>query len=281
MKTKKLTRGFTLIELLVVIAIIALLAAILFPVFGRARESARAKSCLSNMKQLGLSFAQYMNDNDGRLPGAGNYQKWGAGNAAWVAGVAGSPLTDPTTHVPTTDPVTHDIVGADVQSGALYAYVKSQQIFLCPSTSTTDRAFNISYSMNCALSFALPVGVADSQLALLVDEQPSGTDSKGDGVGITDAFFWAVDRTTSTDTPTSVHNGTCNILMLDGHVKAYQSSTFPAYTDPQPYKGYVAGSPVPAGGLEFHDAALGSTGSNQAVSAFGTANHDSCDVTIP
>ena len=60
--------GFTLIELLVVIAIIALLAAILFPAFARARESARKAACQSNMKQLGLGFLQYSQDYDERLP---------------------------------------------------------------------------------------------------------------------------------------------------------------------------------------------------------------------
>ncbi len=61
-------RAFTLIELLVVIAIIAILAAILFPVFGRARENARRSSCLSNMKQLGLGLVQYVQDYDEIFP---------------------------------------------------------------------------------------------------------------------------------------------------------------------------------------------------------------------
>lgn len=60
--------AFTLIELLVVISILAVLAAILFPVFGRARENARRSSCLSNQKQLGLGFLQYQSDNDGAFP---------------------------------------------------------------------------------------------------------------------------------------------------------------------------------------------------------------------
>ena len=60
--------GFTLIELLVVIAIIAILAAILFPVFARARENARRTSCISNMKQLGLGMTQYTQDYDEMLP---------------------------------------------------------------------------------------------------------------------------------------------------------------------------------------------------------------------
>src|SRR3954469_24153437 len=68
LKLRSPNRGFTLIELLVVIAIIALLAAILFPVFGRARENARRSNCLSNLKQVGLGVMQYVQDHDEIYP---------------------------------------------------------------------------------------------------------------------------------------------------------------------------------------------------------------------
>jgi len=68
-------KAFTLIELLVVIAIIAILAAILFPVFAQAKAAAKTSACLSNTKQLGLAVMQYLNDNDGGYP-AGWYVGW-------------------------------------------------------------------------------------------------------------------------------------------------------------------------------------------------------------
>ena len=67
-------KGFTLIELLVVIAIIAILAAILFPVFAKARQKARQTQCLSNLKQLGLASNMYMTDWDEWLPASAGYQ---------------------------------------------------------------------------------------------------------------------------------------------------------------------------------------------------------------
>src|SRR5688572_16786896 len=84
------SKGFTLIELLVVIAIIAILAAILFPVFAQAREKARVASCMSNCKQIGLAVQMYTNDYDENLPYSGVYgtnhpvYKQGYGWGMWV-----------------------------------------------------------------------------------------------------------------------------------------------------------------------------------------------------
>src|ERR1041385_6056660 len=105
--TRKPRSGFTLIELLVVIAIIAILAAILFPVFAQAREKARAVSCLSNMKELGLAFAMYLQDYDEVvLP---RYQA-----------------------CPSTGPVDKTQL---LWTATLQPYIKNKQIFICPSSS--------------------------------------------------------------------------------------------------------------------------------------------------
>jgi len=95
--------GFTLIELLVVIAIIAILASILFPVFARARENARRAACLSNLKQIGLGIQMYTQDYDEKLV-----------SYAYPPSVQGDPGT----------------YGWQV---ALMPYVKSTQLFVCPS----------------------------------------------------------------------------------------------------------------------------------------------------
>src|SRR5947207_7471315 len=98
-------KGFTLIELLVVIAIIAILAAILFPVFAQAREQARKASCLSNCKQLGLATQMYAQDYDDNLPGWDN---------------------------PGGTPLARDWDWAIVVP-LLNAYVKSDKVWSCPS----------------------------------------------------------------------------------------------------------------------------------------------------
>jgi prepilin-type N-terminal cleavage/methylation domain-containing protein/prepilin-type processing-associated H-X9-DG protein len=112
-------RGFTLIELLVVIAIIAILAAILFPVFARAREKARQTSCLSNVKQIMTAWRMYAQDYDGQF--THHVYNYGSPDGYWW-------------YYP------------------MYAYIKNIQIFQCPSDSprgfANDPMDECSYGMN-------------------------------------------------------------------------------------------------------------------------------------
>ena len=122
-------KGFTLIELLVVIAIIAILAAILFPVFARAREKARQTSCLSNMKQLGLSMQMYTSDYDGTYPAV--YNDGGGVRRIWAQ--------------------------------VILPYAKNQQIFACPSArpDVSDPSLQgTKYCMNMCQGWAFPEGAS-------------------------------------------------------------------------------------------------------------------------
>ena len=112
MKSKFYRRGFTLIELLVVIAIIAILAAILFPVFARARENARRTNCISNLKQIGLGIMQYTQDYDERYPGV-----YSLINAA-----------------DKTQDGQELISGFQSWQQIIYPYVKSHQMYFCPNS---------------------------------------------------------------------------------------------------------------------------------------------------
>ena len=117
-------KGFTLIELLVVIAIIAILAAILFPVFAKAREAARATTCLSNMKQIGTAFMMYLNENDDSLPVMHTSTALAAGDG--VAELYAS-------HSPIANQAQLDYVLSATIYGQLQPYVKSGGLWKCPS----------------------------------------------------------------------------------------------------------------------------------------------------
>ncbi len=193
-------RGFTLIELLVVIAIIALLAAILFPVFARARENARKSSCSNNVKQLGIGFLQYKQDYD---------EKWAGG---W-GGTTGTTAVSTWTY-------------------SLQPYVKSNQIFKCPSDSFTD--VYTSYVVNniglhnCdtngtggGLNTVSDADIAKpAELLVIADGRVGAAGQTGD------YSLWhswgRVANNAGARLPR--HLGATNILFADGHVKAYNSN---------------------------------------------------------
>jgi prepilin-type N-terminal cleavage/methylation domain-containing protein len=124
MKNKHYNFGFTLIELLVVIAIIAILAAILFPVFAKVREKARQTACLSNEKQIGLAYMQYVQDYDETFEFS---QTFGVAGAGWA--------------------------------GRVYPYVKSKQVYICPDDGWARPGWKpniVSYAQNTNLSASKP-----------------------------------------------------------------------------------------------------------------------------
>lgn len=126
-------KGFTLIELLVVIAIIAILAAILFPVFASAREKARQSACISNGKQLGIAFMQYSADYDECLP-IGNVA-FGGSNPCVGLGTSSQ---------------SGDCREGFGWPGDLYPYIKSRAAYTCPDDTQTpyQGSDQLSYSYN-------------------------------------------------------------------------------------------------------------------------------------
>lgn len=127
-------KGFTLIELLVVIAIIAVLAAILFPVFARAREQARAASCLSNCKQLGTSLQMYLQDNDSVLPQL--YYE-----AASAIGDSVSEMY--TGHAAPASQAQIDYLTHCSIKAQLSPYIKNDSLWRCPSQPGTTSQYTI------------------------------------------------------------------------------------------------------------------------------------------
>lgn len=207
--------GFTLIELLVVIGIIAVLAAILFPVFAQARESGRRTACLSNLRQLGLAFTMYAQDYDERLPAATDGKKGEKTEGGWI--------------YYTKFPVSRNPKSADVTRGAIYPYVKDRRIYICPDDSLGQGAGE-SYAVNSCLTDPTITGyrpgralgsvtTSPAQITLLMEEASHQDEDP----------IWNELQRSSTDDGfqnievgnflTERHTGGSVLLFVDGHTK--------------------------------------------------------------
>ncbi len=204
-------KGFTLIELLVVIAIIAILAAILFPVFAKARENARKSTCQSNVKQMGLSMLQYVQDYDETFP---NYSQSGIGALMVIA-----------------------------------PYMKNTGILICPSTRLATYGVNYTGVFNVNLAMAqiqVPaqcIMVVENGKARAMNNDPytrfpplTGNNlalgHSGDDWAWADGSAAPTSGTLYVDTPNKVHMDGTNTVFCDGHAKWYriEKLTSPAAT---------------------------------------------------
>ena len=206
-------RGFTLIELLVVIAIIAILAAILFPVFLSAKERSKMATCLNNLRQLGTGFVLYTQDHNGVMPHTGGNDVTGwcgdyRGNRAIAKGFGGRWI------VP--------------QDGDIWPYVRNTGPYLCPvdvkvrpysneidSSRHDSRDYPLSYSMNSAVACrnADALKVRRTKCMLLIQERRAGVEA---GQYINDGIF-NPDPSSPADLPSKVHYGGTCVLYLAGN----------------------------------------------------------------
>ena len=207
--------GFTLIELLVVIAIIAILAAILFPVFAKARESARAVGCKSNLRQIGQGWMMYTGDYDELTP----FNTW-----ASASGLSPEPA--------------RAIMFLRIQP-----YVKNSALLLCPSDRKTSPCQGVTREgssgedsvdgvMKCVwFSYASDDnGVINNGSSLAAIAEPASTYLAFDSQNRfsrpernIDSFGWASHGNTNADF-VSRHGGRVNCVFADGHVKALKCS---------------------------------------------------------
>ena len=211
-------KGFTLIELLVVIAIIAILAAILFPVFAQAREKARQTNCLSNMKQLGTALQLYVDDYDETFPivRADNERCvaiWGNETFSTAQGN----LTNPT---------------GDVWWIGLFSldtYVKNKNMYECPHYgSNFDKRLSQSGDFNFTVDYQIRNQFSGKALAELDKSRPC----------IIERDIFAMLNYNRSPLVEFPHNGGMNITYTDGHAK-FQKMTHAYHVDWWDYWTYV------------------------------------------
>jgi prepilin-type N-terminal cleavage/methylation domain-containing protein/prepilin-type processing-associated H-X9-DG protein len=200
-------KGFTLIELLVVIAIIAILAAILFPVFARARENARRSSCQQNIRQIGLAIKQYLSDYDESFPQV------------------------------SVGALTNDTSGVWGWADACQPYVRNTQLFQCPSDSTqppsgtattvvgSDAAYT-DYFYNANLSGQNESAIQYIASTIMLGDALTGSatrNSNGDETLTGSASL--LDLSNASVGAATRHLDGANYAFADGHVKWFKGGT--------------------------------------------------------
>lgn len=218
---RQTAKAFTLIELLVVIAIIAILAAILFPVFGRARENARRSSCMSNLKQIGLGMMQYTQDYDERYPYSVNTDN----------------LVSPTAGTANAQAIPADTFRVQTGNGTvayyyswmdyIYPYIKSVQVFQCPSAK--DAPPTPSYGYNAAFGVRgqqANYGANPGSLTLSAVNRPAEivlvmdlNDTSSSITYPSQAFTWAISTNDTLKQRVIRHLDGATMAYADGHVK--------------------------------------------------------------
>jgi len=235
--------GFTLVELLVVISIIAVLSAILFPVFTQAKQAAKTASCLSNMKQIATGQLMYLTDNDG------SFEDLQQGGCVGLMGQIGTPST---------------------WMDDLTPYTSSRSVFLCPSGNASSNSTTLNYlvyppvypSTNIGMNSYL--GLYYNYFQYFIQDQCEGPGTPGGGgpgdgaatprydnnvrypsatAMFTDGFeepaaygfdtAWWIDPGFGVGSPYGIsdrHDQRSNVAFFDGHVKSYISDSLVSQT---------------------------------------------------